>query len=334
VARLVPMLVLLSAAALSCARPRPEERPGAEWDGVAAAYVKLALAMEKHDGDYVDAYYGPPAWRAESERDSLPLPVIRARADSLLRALAARTAAAGDTLGAVRHRYLGAQLRSLIARARVIGGARLRFDDESRELYGVVAPSLADSAFAPALAGLDSLLPGRGPLPERYQAFRATLAIPAARIDTVFRAAIGEAQRRTRAHLALPDSESFRVEYVRGVEWGGYNWYQGGYRSLIQVNVDLPVYVDRALDLACHEGYPGHHVANVLIERTLRRAYGWDEFSVVPLHSPGSLIAEGSANVAPEVAFSPAERRRFEKEVLFPLAGLSQVSESVPLTRQ
>ena len=48
-----------------------------------------------------------------------------------------------------------------------------------------------------------------------------------------------------------------------------YNWYKGNLRSVIQVNTDLPLAVDRAIDLACHEGYPGHHVYNALLEQRL-----------------------------------------------------------------
>ena len=83
--------------------------------------------------------------------------------------------------------------------------------------------------------------------------------------------------------MALPTGETFTVEYVNDKSWSGYNWYQGGFRSLIQVNTDLPIFIDRAIDLACHEGYPGHHVYNALLEKTLVRDRGWVEFSVYAL---------------------------------------------------
>ncbi len=120
----------------------------------------------------------------------------------------------------------------------------------------------------------------------------------------------------------MPSNERFTVEYVTGKSWSGYNWYQGNFRSLIQVNTDLPIYIDRALDLACHEGYPGHHVYNVLLEKNLVVDRGWMEYTVYPLFSPQSLIAEGTANYGIEVAFPPADRMRLEQDVLFPLAGL------------
>jgi hypothetical protein len=122
--------------------------------------------------------------------------------------------------------------------------------------------------------------------------------------------------------VRLPEGESFTVEYVTGKSWSGYNWYQGAFRSLIQVNTDLPVYIDRALDLACHEGYPGHHVYNLLLEKHLVHDRGWVEFTVYPLFSPQSLIAEGTANYGIDVAFPGEERLVFEEQVLFPAAGL------------
>ena len=151
-----------------------------------------------------------------------------------------------------------------------------------------------------------TLLPGRGSLIQRYDGFRESFRIPSDRLSRVFDLAIAECRARTLAHAKLPAEESFAVEYVRDKSWSGYNWYQGGYRSLIQVNVDLPIYIDRAIDLACHEGYPGHHVYNVLLEKELMRDRGWSEISVYPLFSPQSLIAEGTANYGIEVAFPPA----------------------------
>src|SRR5262249_46130169 len=140
--------------------------------------------------------------------------------------------------------------------------------------------------------------------------------------DAVFTKAIDGCRARTAAHMPLPDGESFTVEYVNNKSWSGYNWFQGGYRSLIQVNTDLPIFIDRAIDLACHEGYPGHHVYNSLLEKNLVRDRGGGEFSVYALRTPQSLIAEGSANYGIDVAFPASERAEYEARELFPLAGL------------
>lgn len=110
------------------------------------------------------------------------------------------------------------------------------------------------------------------------------------------------------------------LEFVTEKPWSGYNWFKGNAFSVIQINTDLPIFIDRAIDLAAHEGYPGHHVNNALLEQHLVRGRGWVEFSVYPLYSPQSLIAEGGANYGIDVCFP--DRTSFESEVLFPLAGL------------
>ena len=101
------------------------------------------------------------------------------------------------------------------------------------------------------------------------------------------------------------------LAFVTGKSWSGYNYYQGGYHSKIEVNTDLPIRISRAVDLGCHEGYPGHHVYNALLEKHLVRDRGWKEFTVYPLFSPQSLIAEGTANYGIEVAFPGADRVEF-----------------------
>jgi hypothetical protein len=169
---------------------------------------------------------------------------------------------------------------------------------------------------------LDTLLPGEGSIRERFEKFRRRFIVPASKLDTVFKTAIAECRRRTTEHISLPAQESFTVEYVKGKPWGAYNWYKGNATSLIQVNTDLPVYIDQAINIAAHEGYPGHHVYNVLLEDRLVKKRGWVEFTAYALFSPQSLIAEGSANYGVHVVMPDEERVRFEQSVLYPLAGL------------
>jgi hypothetical protein len=293
---------------------------------VAERYVNLVLAVGQHDADYVDAFYGPAEWRQKAEAEKLPLAAIDQQAEALEKDLAAVTAVppvpADAGLWVLRRQYLVRQMSALRARVSMLQGKRLTFDEESRALYDAVAPTQTELEFDAVLKQLEARLPGDGSLIDRYDRFKQDFVIPTTRVDRVFREAIRACRDRTLAHVDMPAEERFTVEYVTGKSWSGYNWYQGGYKSLIQVNTDLPIYVDRAIDLACHEGYPGHHVYNVLLEKHLVRDRGWIEYTVYPLFSPQSLIAEGTANYGIEVAFSPADRVTFEKEVLFPLAGL------------
>ena len=295
---------------------------------IAERYVRLVLAVGQHDPDYVDAYYGPAEWRP----DGLPRPLgeLRAEAAAILDTLASTPLddAATDGEGGepdmqrLRRAYLVRQTQAVDTRLRMLEGERFRFDEESQGLYDAVAPTHDEAHFAALLGALEARLPGRGPVHARYDEYRRAFVVAPDRLDAVFSAAIEEGRSRTREHLALPAGERFTVEYVTGKPWSGYNWYQGGGVSLIQMNTELPIYIDRAVDLACHEGYPGHHVYNLLLEQHLVLARGWQEFTVYALFSPQSLIAEGTANFGIEVAFPGADRVAFERERLFPVAAL------------
>jgi hypothetical protein len=292
-------------------------------NAIAEQYVRLVLALGQHDRDYVDAYYGPPEWRTDAESRKVPLSDIEAQGSALADDLASiASSLSSDELTHLRHEYLTRQVAALRARASMLSGRRLSFDDESKALYDAVAPVHKESEFESVLAELDRRLPGAGTVSERLEAFRQHFVIPRDRLASTFKAAIDGCRSRTLEHVSLPPNESFTVEYVTGKSWSGYNWYQGNYRSIIQVNTDLPIFIDRAIDLACHEGYPGHHVYNVLLEKHLVRDRGWVEFTIYPLFSPQSLIAEGTANYGIDVAFPPEERLVFERDVIFPAAGL------------
>jgi hypothetical protein len=290
---------------------------------LAERYVKLVLALGQHDTDYVDAYYGPPEWRKDVETARRTLGEIDADATALQTSLAAAAPRAGaEEIIRLRHTYLTKQVSALRTRVAMLSGRKLTFDEESKALYDAVAPTNDPALFERTIEELGKRLPGTGSVLERYDAFRSRFIIPRDRLDATFKAAIEGCRSRTLQHVTLPAGESFTVEYVTNKSWSGYNWYQGQYKSLIQVNTDLPIYVDRAIDLACHEGYPGHHVYNVLLEKHLVRDRGWVEFSVYPLFSPQSLVAEGTANFGIDVAFPSQDRLAFERSTIFPAAGL------------
>ena len=50
---------------------------------IAEQYVRLVLAVGQHDTDYVDAFYGPAEWKAEAERQKVPLEKIGVDGESV-----------------------------------------------------------------------------------------------------------------------------------------------------------------------------------------------------------------------------------------------------------
>ena len=292
-----------------------------DMDDLAREYLYLELSMGLHDSGHVDAYFGPAELKAAAEETALSLDQILTASADLAERLAAIDTGDDEMFG-MRIAGLIARLQALDTRIAINKGEFLSFDDESMALFGSAAPDNDAAHFETILQELDALLPGDAPLSKRVEDFNNQFVIPLDRLPDVFEAAMAECRKRTLLHIDLPEGESFTIEYVNDKPWSGYNWYQGNSISLIQVNTDFPIYISRAVDLGCHEGYPGHHTFNALLEKNLVNDAGWLEFSLYPLFSPQSLIAEGSGNYGIDLAFPGAERADFEKAVLFPLAGL------------
>lgn len=291
-------------------------------DSIARDYVKLQLAIGEKEEGYIDAYYGPPEWQAEAKTVAATPAALTQRAAVLTVRLKSIADGRLDPMERRRRDFLLAQLKAASTRLAMSQGAKFAFADEAERLFGVRPDLKPLTAYDPILARIERLVPGKGPLSDRVDAFQERFTIPADRLDRVMRAAIAECRRRTALRIPFPANERFTLEFVTGKSWGGYNWYKGDNESLIQINTDTSVRIGRAVDLGCHEGYPGHHVYNMLLEQKLAKARGWVEFTLYPLYSPQSFLAEGSANYGIELAFPGDEQVEFETRVLYPLAGL------------
>lgn len=313
--RLIASLLMFCVAACTPA-PTP-----ADLGVIAESYVRLTLEMDTHEEGYVDAYYGDPAWREQARANPRSIADLKTGADELLAQLAAGPQSGDDEQLTQRAEYLRTALVSARFRLDMMEGVRVPFADEAERLFGLRPVLNPVEHYDPVLARIDALVPGPGTLAERVAAFRARYVIPPARRQAVMEAAIAECRRRTMAHLELPANESFTLEFVSDKSWGAYNWYHGENRSVIQVNTDLPTQISSAIGYGCHEGYPGHHVQNIFAERAYRER-GWVEFSVLPLYAPTAPLNEGGGNYGEELAFPGDERLIFERDVLYPLAGL------------
>ena len=315
------LVAALAAFALAaCART---SQPAADLDAIARDYLLLQLTIGEKEEGYIDAYYGPPEIQAQAKAEAAAndLPKLAGRAAALRERIAAATPEEGS-LEERRAKFLDAQLVAAQTRLRMMQGENLPFVEEAEGLFGVRPQTPELASFDPLIARIEALVPGEGPLWQRIDAFDNRFNIPADRLKPVMDAAIAECKKRTLAHIALPEGERFDLALVTDKPWSGYNYYQGGFHSKIEVNTDLPVRLDRAIDLGCHEGYPGHHVFNALMEQELVEKHGWLEYTVYPLYSPQSLIAEGSANFGIDLAFPGDDALKFDREVLAPLAGL------------
>jgi hypothetical protein len=314
----IPILFILS-----CGHDPAQLQENKKLNSLAVEYVRLGLTIGQYDADFVDAYYGPDSLKPKQvPAKEFPKDSLLANTNVLMNELKIISTNSTVDTNKIRANWLMDQLVAFGRRIRIFSGEERSFDEESKELFGVVAPVYTEEYFKTQVNLLDSILPGKGRVNDRFQKLANKFIIPKDKLDPVIKAAIAEARKRTKAHYTLPAGEAFTLEYVTNKPWSGYNWYKGNYKSTVQINTDLKIFIDRAIDVGSHESYPGHHVYNMLLEKKLYHDKGWIEVSMYPLFSPQSLVAEGSANYGIEVAFPGDEKVKFAKNVLLPLAGL------------
>jgi hypothetical protein len=306
---------------LSCAK-KEKKSETQQINSLAENYVRLGLTIGQYDADFVDAYYGPDSLKpAISKSDIFPKDSLLNLVTDLRSSLGKITEKLSDS-SKVRAQWMSQQLLAFDRRIRIYSGEFKTFDEESKELFGISAPVYPEEHYKLLLDSLNKLLPGNGSVQDRFQNLANRFIIPENKLDTIFKTTIAEARKNTKAYYNLPEAETFIIEYVKDKPWSGYNWYKGNYTSVIQINTDTRIFIERAIDVGSHESYPGHHVYNMLLEKNLYQDKGWVEISLYPLFSPQSFIAEGSANYGIDLVFPGDSKVKFAKEILLPLAGL------------
>ncbi len=305
---------LLVAGVGAACRAAPDVKAGQRrtLDDIAERYVRLTLRLAQHQPSLVETWLGPEAWRPGPRG---PVAEIRQEVVTLAAALAELTP---QSQSRERHRYLDGQLRGLLTAARRLTGESMGFLDEARAALGVRSAGLLpsheasadrrslgrggqsrdladDSAVRAARGELERRLPGRGPLHERYAAFRLRHAFSPDRVMPTFRAAMEACRARVRQHIGLPENEGVELETVTEIGFEARAVYRGAFRTRVAIDSSGPTDIARVVWLAAHETYPGHHVQHVLADRDCVHAKGWHERALHPSFGSHLLCAEGAA---------------------------------------
>ena len=265
-------------------------------------YLELGLRLGRHLDGMVDAYYGPADLASRVEGESLrPLPALVGDARSLVADL---DAGDGD-LDAVRRRWLRAQAAGLHTSARKLAGEDIAFVDEVEQCYGVRPEWVDHDVFAAAHDRLHSVLPGTGPVGERFDAWRTTHLIPVEKVEPAVHALAELFRERTAQLFGLPEGEHVAFELVSDQPWSGFNYYEGELHSRVAINTDLPITSSAIGHLIAHEAYPGHHTEHCRKEVGLVRRRHQLEESIFLVGTPQCLLAEGLADLAIEALLGP-----------------------------
>jgi hypothetical protein len=298
-------------------------------DDEARQYVRLAVALGERDPDALDFYAGPADAVADVRRDPPTLTAIRREAEMLARQVrkgpadeGSRRAPPDQVVLDARVKSLVADLTAIIVRVDLLTGTRRPYDQESVGFFGMAPAPIEEPRLDAIRSQIADIVGHSGRLVDRYVAFAARFTIPPDRLAAVVDAAVDECRRGTAAHVTLPPGERVTIEFVRDRPWSAFSRYLGDGLSVIQVNTDFRFTVDQALQVACHEGYPGHHTRNTLTAPRRDATKERPERSAQLIFSPEALVSEASAMLAADLAFSPDERLRVERDRLFPVAGL------------
>jgi hypothetical protein len=291
-------------------------------DPVARDYILLGLRLERHIPGLVDGYFGPAALKAQvdMEQDRSP---ARLRADAA--ALRARLPAEVADLD--RRGWLDVQLVALETQAAALAGDTLPYLDHVTRCFDHTPAWIPDERFDDAAARIDELLPGDGPLDDRLGAWDARLEIPVDRLPGALDWLIARFKDAAAGTFGLPDGEDLRVSLVRDQPWSAYNWFDGGRRSRIDVNTDLPARAPVLPGTMAHETYPGHHLEHATKEAELVDRAGRLESSILLINTPECLISEGLADLGVRFVAPVSERADLLVE-LFARAGLADPSDA------
>jgi len=272
-------------------------------DGIARAYVRLALRLDRVVPGVLDAHLGDPDDAARVAAEPPPDPDDLAREAARLRtALATVDDAVGDT--GDRTAFLDAQLRACGVLAEKAGGRDVGFVDEVEGCFGVRIGRGEPDRYREAHRALDGLLGGSGPLHERLAAFRDRDRLPPEHLPVAVAAAIAALRERTAEAVGLPPGEEVTLEVVATAPWSGFSRWVGPRRSAIAVNGGIGHRVTHLPLLVAHEAYPGHHTEHC---RIAARHAGADAAATRPerevflARTPQSLVAEGAAELGLEV---------------------------------
>lgn len=291
-----------------------------ETEAQAVSLVHLTLVLDRIRKGEVDSYFGPPALAHPAPDDPRDLEGLGVALDALARDLSARGVGL-DEARRVRLRARTAHLRLIVETLAAPGS--LDFATEAKRLYGIDVAATAEDEdrWRRARSALESLLPGNGPLGDRTEAFRRRFIVPVDRRERLFMRALAECRARTLERWPLPTGERLDIQWTEAVP-AAWHRYQDGLRSTLSINRNAIALPGQAIDLACHEGYPGHHAQFVAAEAAGAPAGLAIEDRVVALRSPETVVREGAADAGVDIAFPEGERHAFLRDVLFPMAGL------------
>ncbi len=290
-------------------------------DPFARDYLLLALRLDARIPGLVDGYCGPAELKA-----TVDLEQRRAPSRLVADAVDLRDRLQAEVTDRARRDWLRVQVLALETHARGLAGEALPYLEHVVRCFDYEPRRRPEAEFEAAAATIDRHLPGSGDLRDRLAAWDDRLVVPAERLPAILDWLVAGFRERAAATFGLPAGEDLRIALVTGQPWSGYNWYDGGLRSRVDLNTDLPIRAPDLLGVMSHETYPGHHLEHAWKEAGLILGQGRVEASALLINAPECLISEGLAEVGRRFAIPPETEVELLVE-LFERAGLALAAD-------
>ena len=280
-------------------------------------YLLLALRINKISDGYVDAYYGPPELKTLVEIEPVKSAKELIRVCKVLKK---------DLLEKIndptRQKYIGTMVNAMEVFLRVLNNEQIEFNEQVEAILGVKPKTYEnDSEFYTLQKEFTQVYSGKGTLAKRMEMYKERRRIPVSEIIVNFKRALEITRERTKEVFPelLPESESFKVQLaMEKVNWAFYDRYLGNYNSIIEVNPLQPIYWTTFLNIAAHEGYPGHHTEFSVKNKLLCNQLNWNEHRIILMNTPAGTVTEGIAETASYVLYKAEEKVRIELEEFCP----------------
>ncbi|TFG33753.1 hypothetical protein EU527_06930 [Candidatus Thorarchaeota archaeon] len=309
---------------------------------VSEKYVRLCgmvsnLTREMTGTSFVDAFFGPEFLNPEQQpKDKSPEEIIH-EIETLIDSV---KQIYGNT---IRGDHLLGECHSMKLVVEWLIGKQMSYDDLVHGLFHIPIKKFSESTIDALISSLDDGLkehPG-SELRDRVDHFNKQGEITGLELKYLVEkelqtksVEVGSLFKKKIFTLIGTSVTDNGVEYqtVNGAPWSGYNWYQQGFKSINQFNLDVTFNRSTLQGVIYHE-YE-HHVSNLWREKYYHEN-GDLELSVVPLHTGRCVISEGTADTAKEFLGVKDENPQIEiADTLYSLRRMTSINAAIMLNHE
>lgn len=291
-------------------------------------FLTLALRIGKHIENYVDFYIGPPKLRAAVEVEEKQSP-----SKLLQKCFVLQKTMDQEKFTKKRHHYLQKKLTAMETALRIQCGEEIPYLEKLDKIFDIHPTFQDDSDIESISKQIEETKPWKDDTERKSGDFSKKNLLPHDQILSKYSKAFDILRTKTKEVYQdlIPDQEKITLKLVKDLLGGSRaaNWYLGNYESRIEFNLDTTFTLRSIIDLAAHEGYPGHHTEYIIKEQKQINEHNRWEHLYSALMDPSVVISEGIAKTGLDVLYSYKEQYEIQMEHFCPQLFTEDIFETV-----